>query len=115
MTIAVDPVLLAAKALDGMQLRAAALAHNLANTGAPQFRVQEVSFEADLRRAAMAGPEALHSLRFSIRAGPLRGPDDERRDDLLLVDAAANAMRFAAVADLASRRLALAAAIAGAR
>lgn len=113
--MAIDAVSLAAKALDGLYLRSAALAHNLANMNSPRFQSVEVNFEGALREAANVGSSAVDVLQFGFTAGKLFGPGDERREDLLLVDASINAMRYAALSDLIGRRLAIASAAAGAR
>jgi flagellar basal-body rod protein FlgB len=113
--VAIDAVSLAAKALDGLYLRSAALAHNLANMSSPRFQSLEVNFEGALRKAASQGPAAVDALQFGFTAGRLFGPGDEQREDLLLVDASINAMRYAALSDLIGRRLAIASAAAGAR
>lgn len=113
--MSVDAISLAAKALDGLQMRSAALAYNLANVGSPRFQSLEVNFEANLRQAAQRGKQAVDSLDFGFFAGRIFGPEDERREDLLLVDASANAARYAALADMTGRRLAILSATIGSR
>lgn len=113
--MSVDAISLASKALDGLHMRQAALSYNLANIGTPGFRPVELEFEGALRNAAAQGPGAVDGLRFSFTVGRALQPDDERRHDLMLVDASNNAMRFAALADMTSRRMAIASAVIGAR
>ncbi len=104
-----DPlsVSIGARALDGLAMRMAAIAHNLANAGSPRFQPVEVRFEEALRAAARQGRGALDSLRFGFVAGESGGPADDRRIDLLIADAAQNAMRYAALVDMLGRRLGL--------
>ena len=111
----VDAIAVAGKALDGLYLRAAALAHNLANLNSPGFQSLEVNFESVLRQAAAKGPHAVEAVEFGFQAGLSFGPGEERREDLMLIDASRNAGRFAALADFTGRRFAIAAAAAGAR
>jgi flagellar basal-body rod protein FlgB len=104
-----DPLSIAigARALDGLTMRMAAIAHNLANAGSPRFRSVTVDFEPALRAAAAQGRGALADLRFGFTAGRTYGAGDDRRLDLLIADAAQTAMRYAALVDMLGRRLAL--------
>lgn len=113
--MSVDAIAVAAKALDGHNMRAAALAYNLANLNSPRFQSLEVDFEGALRRAVANGPKSVESVEFAFTAGPTFAPGDERREDLLLVDGSRNASRYAALADFISRRFAIAAAAGGSR
>ena len=113
--MSVDAISLAAKALDGMQMRSAALAYNIANINSPRFQPLEVNFESALRKAAGDGPGALTDLDFAFTAGRVLAPGDERREDLMLVDASQNAMRYAALADMTGRRFAILSAAIGGR
>ena len=100
-------VAIGARALDGLSMRMAALAHNLANAGSPRFQTVAVDFEDALRTAAGQGRKALDGLQFDFVAGKTYGPSDERRIDLLVADAAQTAMRYTALVDMLGRRLAL--------
>lgn len=104
-----DPlsVAIGARALDGLTMRMAALAHNLANAGSPRFQAVVVDFEAALRTASAQGRRAVEDLRFDFVAGKAYGPNDERRLDLLVADAAQTAMRYSALVDMLGRRPAL--------
>lgn len=98
---------LAIKAMDGLYLRAAAIAENIGNSNSASFRMQTVDFEAALRRAARAGPDAL--ARFQpVRqqaAGAIAGGDV--RLDLEMASASATALRYAALTDMLNRQMQL--------
>lgn len=100
-------ILVGARALDGLSMRMAAIAYNLANVNTPQFQSVAVDFEEALRAAEAEGGEALKALRFSFTAGPVYGASDDRRIDLLISDAAQTAMRYSALVEMLGRRLAL--------
>ena len=108
-------VTVAAKALDALHMRYAAMAQNIANAGSPAYRTVRVDFEAALTRAAAQGPEAVRALEFGFTAGALRGEGEDRRLDLQIADAARTAGRYSALADLLGRRLALQHALLGAQ
>jgi flagellar basal-body rod protein FlgB len=108
-------IVVAAKALDGLQMRMAALAHNAANVGTPRFQPLQVDFEGTLRAAARHGAIAVRDAAFEFIAGPVQGLGDERRLDLILADASATAARYAAVSDMLGRRLAIGRAALGAQ
>lgn len=111
----VSSIDLATKAMDGLHMRMAAIAFNLANIQSPDFTSLRVDFEGALRAAALRGPNALADLRFAMSADRAFGPGEDRREDLQLVDAAQTAQRFAALADMTGRRLAMISATMGAR
>lgn len=113
--MAVESVVLAARAMDGLNMRMAALAFNLANANSPGFRSLKVDFEASLRTAAQRGSEAVTEVEFAFQRDRAFAPDEDRREDLLLVDSAQTAQRFAALADMVGRRLAMVSATMGAR
>lgn len=100
-------ILVGARALDGLSMRMAAIAHNLANANTPRFQSVEVHFEESLRAAEAKGDDALQSLKFGFTAGPVFEPNDDRRIDLLIADASQTAMRYSALVDMLGRRLAL--------
>jgi flagellar basal-body rod protein FlgB len=100
-------VVVASRALDGLMMRMSALAHNMANAGSPQFRSVTVNFEEALGDAATKGPDAVKQLRFGFAAGPVFDEHADRRLDLLIADASRTAGRFAAIADMMGRRMAL--------
>lgn len=113
--MSIDAISLAAKALDGLHMRQAALAYNLANISTPGFQPVELDFEQALRSAAAQGPGAIEGLRFAFRLGKPMQAGDEPRQDLMLIDASNNAMHYAALADMTSRRFAIASAAIGVR
>lgn len=100
-------VVVASRALDGLTMRMAALASSMANINTSQYRPIDVNFESALRAASAQGPDAVERLEFRFSAGPVFDEHDDRRIDLLIADASRTAGRFAAVADLLGRRMAL--------
>lgn len=106
-------IAVAAKALDGLSMRMAALADSLANVSSPNFRAAKVDFEAALQAAARRGPEAVAGLKFAFEAGQVLGSGEDRRMDLLLADAAQTAGRYAALADMLGRRFSIQQAVMG--
>lgn len=106
-------VAVAAKALDGLSMRMAAIAQNLANVNSAIFQPVRVDFEDALRAAAGKGSEAVGSLRFAFVADRPLGAADDRRIDLQIADAAATASKYAALTDMIGRRMAIQHALAG--
>jgi flagellar basal-body rod protein FlgB len=100
-------VVMATKALDGLSMRMAAIAQNIANANSARYQPVRLRFEEALSEAARRGPAAVAALQFSFEAGPVLPAGDDRRLDLALADAAATAGRFEALADMTGRRLAL--------
>jgi flagellar basal-body rod protein FlgB len=99
--------LLAIKALDGLHLRAVAIAENIANSGSGTFRSRSVDFEAELREAAASGVAAIQGYNASISTGsaPMRGEDV--RLDLEMASASETALRYAALTDILNRQMQL--------
>jgi len=108
-------IIIAARALDGLQMRMAALANNAANVGTPRFQPVSVEFERTLRTAAAQGTAAVDAAKFQFVAGPVQTAQDDRRIDLILADASATAARYAAISDMLGRRLAIGRAAIGAQ
>ena len=100
-------VAVALRALDGLSMRMAALAHNLANANSPRFQAVTVGFEDALRHASTQGTDAVDALDFRFRAGHVFGPHEDRRVDLLVADASDTASRYAALAEMLGERLAI--------
>lgn len=100
-------IAIVSKALDGLSMRMAGIASNLANISSPSFRSVKVDFEQALQAAAKRGPAAVADLKFDFEAGQVQGPGEDRRMDLMLADAAQTAMRYAALADMLGRRISL--------
>lgn len=113
--MSVDAITLAARALDGLHMRSGALAYNLANVNSPRFQALEVNFESALRQASAGGQQSVETVEFRFTAGRAYAVAEDRREDMMLVDASTNAMRYAALADMTSRRLAILSASIGAR
>lgn len=95
--------ILAIKAMDGLYLRATAIAENIANSNSPAYRLRRVDFESELRRAAAGGPEALARFRPVLDSTV----DGEVRLDLEMASASATAGRYAALSDLLNRQMQL--------
>lgn len=95
-----EPVSLILEVLDGLQLRAAATAHNIANANTPNYRPVEVRFEDMLRSApdGRAAPDV--RVRHDVAPGKMR-LDQE------LLTASATAARYGALTDLVNRRVQL--------
>jgi flagellar basal-body rod protein FlgB len=109
----ISSVVVAAKALDGLSLRMTAIAQNLANVSSPQFRSARVDFETALRNATGKGLDAVRSLHFTFVADEAYGLGDDRRIDLQIADASTTASKYAALADMIGRRLAIQHALVG--
>ena len=73
--------LAAIKAMDGLYLRASAIAENIANANSQSFHLKSVDFEGELRKAVLAGPQALAQFapRMTSAMSPVGG-DDIRLD-----------------------------------
>jgi len=97
--------ILAIKALDGLHLRAIAIAENIANSGSATFKARSVDFEAGLREAAAAGVPAIQAYKPSIstEAALMRG--DDVRLDLEMASASETALRYAALTDILNRQM----------
>jgi flagellar basal-body rod protein FlgB len=99
--------LLAIKALDGLHLRAIAIAENIANSGSTAFRPKTVDFEAELREAASSGVAAIQAYDASISSGATMLRGDEVRLDLEMASASETALRYAALTDILNRQMQL--------
>ena len=100
-------MVVAAKALDGLSMRMAAIADNIANVASPNFRAAKVDFEQALQAAAGRGEEAVSQLKLGFEKGEMFRAGDERRMDLMLADASQTAMRYAALVDMLGRRFSI--------
>lgn len=106
-------VVVAARALDGLSMRMAAIAQNVASAGNPRGQKVTVKFEEALAAAARSGPDAVRDMAISFQAGRVTAEGDERRIDLELADAAATAGRFGALTEMIGQRMALQSLIVG--
>lgn len=89
-------------ALDGLSVRQAATAENIANANSPGFRPLRVTFEQALADAAGRGEAAIRAVRPRIEGAPLGEPI---RTDLELATATATASRYSALVELLNRRM----------
>ena len=96
-----------ARALDGLDARAFATAHNVANLGSPGFLPVRVSFERSLQQALMMAEPS------KVRAAPIDAARElpatvgGLRPDLELSLASDTASRFAVLTALADRQFQL--------
>ena len=97
--------LLAIKALDGLHLRAIAIAENIANSGSGTFKARSVDFEAALRAAAESGVAAIQNYNASISTDSALMRGDEVRLDLEMASASETALRYAALTDILNRQM----------
>ena len=97
--------LLALKALDGLHLRAIAIAENIANSGSAVFNPKTVDFEAELRAAASAGVKAIQSYNPAMQSDPVAIEGEAVRLDLEMASASETALRYAALTDILNRQM----------
>lgn len=94
------------KSLDGLAMRYAFSAQNVANANSPGYQPVKVMFEDALRAAADLGPAAVGKVRIeAISSTALTEPG--MRLDLELADASQTALRYRAMIDILGRELAL--------
>jgi flagellar basal-body rod protein FlgB len=94
------------KALDGLSLRSAATAQNIANANSAGYRPVHVSFEDALAQASAKGKEAVHDLPLEMTEADGAGPQPLRLD-LELATQSETALRYGALVDLLGRELQL--------
>lgn len=99
--------LMAIKAMDGLFLRATAIAQNIANANSPTLNLQIVDFEGALRAAASEGPEALARFQPEIRRRAEAVAGGDVRLDLEMANASATSLRYAALSDILNRQMQL--------
>ncbi len=99
--------LLVVKALDGLAMRASAIAQNVANANSPSYVPLRVDFEQQLRTAANDGPEAVRALQPRFMRPPPADGSGEMRLDLELASASETALRYAALIDVLGRQMQL--------
>jgi flagellar basal-body rod protein FlgB len=99
--------ILALKALDGLYLRNVAISRNIANSGSTSFQPQSVDFEAELRRAAAGGLDAVQGFSPEMRADGPREAGSQVRLDLEMANASETALRYAALTDILNRQMQL--------
>lgn len=96
------------KVMDALLQRQAAIAENIANSGSQSYAYKSVEFEAELRAAALKGPDAVRSFTAQTRTDGLTESGDAIRLDLEMQSASATAMRFAALSDVLGRQMQIA-------
>jgi flagellar basal-body rod protein FlgB len=101
-----NTAILLIKALDGLSVRSAATAQNIANANTPDYRPLRVSFERALADAAARG-EPVETVKPQVESIPVGARDGELRIDLELATAAATAGRYNALIEMLDRQLQL--------
>lgn len=93
--------------LDGLSVRYAYTAQNVANVNSPDYQPVRVRFEEALRVAASKGPAAVEQVRpVAHTVAPEIGTEAVRLD-LELADASKTALRYRALLDILAREMAL--------
>ncbi len=100
--------LLLTKALDGLSMRATAIAQNIANAGSPAYAPLRVSFENELRSALPRGAQAVREVEPHYVRTEQAGEAAELRLDLEMAGASQTAMRYAALIDVLNRQMQIA-------
>jgi flagellar basal-body rod protein FlgB len=95
------------KSLDGLSMRYAFIAQNVANVNSPDYQPVRVSFEEALRAAAASGAEAVVRVEPSAHVVAPSANSESVRLDLELADASQTAGRYRALLDMLSRQMAL--------
>lgn len=95
------------KSLDGLSLRYAATAQNIANANSDHYRPMTVSFENELRTAAAGGAGSIERLAIGPRQAETAVKGSSVRMDLELQTASETAMRYGALVDVLGRELQL--------
>ncbi len=99
--------ILAIKAMDGLYLRAAAIAENIANSSSRSFHIQTVDFEDALRGAVERGPEALSEFQPAMQRSAEAIAGGDVRLDLEMASASATSLRYSALSDILNRQMQL--------
>jgi len=98
---------LAIKAMDGLYMRATAIAENVANSSSQTMRIGTVDFEQALRLAFEEGPEALARFKPTIEKAAAAIAGGDVRLDLEMANASATSLRYAALSDVLNRQMQL--------
>ena len=96
---------LAIKALDLLDQRAAVTAENIANAGTPGYRPLRLSFEDALKAAAAQGDDAVRQLQPTVERTVTNTGNGELRADLEMATASATAGRYSALVEVLNREL----------
>lgn len=100
--------ILTVKAMDALSLRQTAIAENIANANSDSYAAKSVDFEAELKKAAESGPDAIRRFAARVESNGPEQSGDEIRLDLEMQSASATAMRYAALSDVLNRQMQLA-------
>jgi flagellar basal-body rod protein FlgB len=102
-----DPIstALISKALDGLHLRAAVIAENIANANSPTFSPRRVTFERELHQAATQDLAAIEKSKAHIEVLPEIRGDHSVRLDMEMANAAETSTRYAALIDILGRQM----------
>lgn len=102
-----DPIATALlnKSLDGLWMRYAATAENIANASSRDFRPLRVTFENLLRDAAPAGAGSIRGVVPVVRRDVASVAGADMRLDLELATASTTALRYSALLDLLGREM----------
>lgn len=95
------------KSLDGLSVRYAFTAQNVANINSPDYQPVRVSFEAELKAAASRGLAAISNVQPRVHALDAAYGAGDSRVDLELADASQTALRYRAMMDILGRELSL--------
>jgi flagellar basal-body rod protein FlgB len=95
------------KALDGLSMRAAATAQNIANANSPNYKPIKVTFEEALRVAAPMGAAAIGAVQPQMGAAFDQEGRSELRLDLELATAMTTSGRYGTLVELLNRQLQL--------
>lgn len=93
------------KALDGLAVRSAVTAQNIANANSPGYRPMMVTFEEALQGAAPAGVDAIRAVKPRIVPSIDQQGNNDLRIDLELATANATAGRYGALIEILNRQL----------
>ena len=94
-------------ALDGLAMRQAYIAQNVANASSESYLPVKVEFEDRLAAAAENGLSAIKSVKPEIIEGAPNSQTADLRLDLEIAAAAQTAMRYGALVDLMGRQMSM--------
>ncbi len=95
------------KALDGLSMRMAAIAENVANMQTADYQPLRVSFEDALMEAKKIGPEAVQNVNPQLERKPISEQNGEVRIGMELAAADATSARYGALIDILNRQMQL--------
>lgn len=95
------------KSLDGLAMRYAFTAQNVANANSPGYQPVRVVFEDALRSAANIGPQAVSNVKVQTLTLATTTEQSDMRLDLELADASQTSLRYRAMLDILGREMSL--------